>query len=79
MTSRVAREIRDVQLTRFAAMTPDERVALARQLGENDLRSYMIITGSTVRPRWLMSDWRTGPAGALHPPLTIEAGDPRFT
>ena len=45
MTSRVAREIRGAQLTRFAAMTADERVALARQLGENDLRSYMINHG----------------------------------
>lgn len=45
MTSRVAREIRDAQLARFAAMTPDERVTLARQLGENDLRSYMINHG----------------------------------
>ena len=29
----------------FAAMTPAERVAMARQLGENDLRSYMINHG----------------------------------
>ena len=45
MTSRVAREIREAQLARFAAMTPGERVVLARQLGENDLRSYMINHG----------------------------------
>jgi hypothetical protein len=45
MTSRVAREIREAQLARFVAMTPDERVVLARQLGESDLRSYMINKG----------------------------------
>ena len=42
MSSRAARNVREMQLARFAAMTPDERVVLARQLGENDLRSYMI-------------------------------------
>lgn len=41
MTSRVARDVRKAQLARFAAMTPTERVVLARQLGENALRSYM--------------------------------------
>ena len=45
MTSRVARDVREAQLARFAAMTPAERVVLARQLGENDLRSYMINSG----------------------------------
>jgi hypothetical protein len=41
----VARDVREAQRARFAAMTPHERVVLARQLGENDLRSYMINLG----------------------------------
>ena len=45
MTSRVARAVREAQLARFASMTPAERVVLARQLGEDDLRSYMINHG----------------------------------
>lgn len=45
MSSRVARDVREALLARFAAMTPAERVLLARQLGENDLRSYMINHG----------------------------------
>jgi len=45
VTSRVAQDVREAQLARFAAMTPDQRVAMARQLGESDLRSYMINHG----------------------------------
>jgi hypothetical protein len=41
MESRVARNLRRSQIARFAAMTADERVAMARRLGENDLVSYM--------------------------------------
>jgi hypothetical protein len=45
MSSRVARDVREAQLARFAAMTATERVVLAARLGENDLRSYMITHG----------------------------------
>ena len=46
MPSRVARDVREAQLARFAAMTAAQRVVLAWQLGENDLRSYMINHGA---------------------------------
>ena len=45
MQSRVARDVRRAQLARFAAMTPSERMAMAKQLGERDLRSYMVNHG----------------------------------
>ena len=45
MPSRAARSIRRAQLDRFARMSPDERVALARRLGEEGLASYMATHG----------------------------------
>jgi hypothetical protein len=41
MRSKVAEENRRALFARFAAMTPDERVALARRLGEQGIAAYM--------------------------------------
>ena len=41
MESKAARDIRRAQFARFAAMTPSDRVALARRLGEDDVLLYM--------------------------------------
>jgi hypothetical protein len=45
MQSKVAAEVRRRQSERCAAMTPEERVALAMRLGEEGLASYMAMHG----------------------------------
>jgi hypothetical protein len=73
MTSRVARGVREAQLARFAAMTPAERVVLARRLGENDLRSYMINNG-VDRPTAIAHVKRAHRAGR-RPSASADDGD----
>ncbi len=41
MRSKVAEANRRARFERFAAMTPDQRVALAMRLGEQGIASYM--------------------------------------
>lgn len=41
MRSKAAAAVRQQQAERYAAMTPDERVALALRLGEDGLAAYM--------------------------------------
>jgi hypothetical protein len=41
MRSKMAADVRQRQFERYAAMTPDERVALALRLGEEGLAAYM--------------------------------------
>jgi hypothetical protein len=73
MTSRVARDVREAQRARFAAMTPHERVVLASQLGETDLRSYMI-NQEVDRPTALAHVKRARQAGR-RPSASADAGD----
>src|SRR5688500_15960271 len=41
MRSKVAEQLRQEQVEQIQRMTPSQRVALARKLGERDLRVYM--------------------------------------
>jgi hypothetical protein len=45
MRSKTAADLRQRQFERYAAMTPDERVALALRLGEEGLATYMATHG----------------------------------
>ena len=45
MRSEAAADVRQRQFERYAAMTPDERVALALRLGEEGLATYMATHG----------------------------------
>jgi hypothetical protein len=45
MRSKAAADLRRRQFERYAAMTPDERVALALRLGEEGLATYMATHG----------------------------------
>ena len=45
MPSKVAADARQRQFEQYAAMTPDERVALALRLGEEGLATYMATHG----------------------------------
>ena len=45
MPSKLAAEVRRRQFERYAAMTPDERVALALRLGEEGLATYSATHG----------------------------------
>ena len=45
MRSQAAADARQRQFERYAAMTPDERVALALRLGEEGLAAYMATHG----------------------------------
>jgi hypothetical protein len=45
MRSKTAADVRQRQFERYAAMTPDERVALALRLGEEGLATYMTTHG----------------------------------
>ena len=47
MRSKVADEVREEQRKRVQAMTPAERVALARKLGEQGLAAYMAANNLT--------------------------------
>lgn len=43
MRSKVAEELRQEQIDQVRGMTPGERVAMALQLGERDLRIYIAV------------------------------------